>query len=275
MVWDLFPFWAELDVLEIRLATLEDSVDVHVIAEATVNYAGEPKPLFLREAWSRFRRWHHKIRYVVVDDMPEGEDDARRDLPPCTHSDSIRWRRENHQREALARGLDGLHDYDLVHLSDADEIPSPFSVLAMAGVPAGMILRPAMPMHVGYLNWRWEEAVPVISRYLRGKTIRELGPQAARLDEGFITRGGVGWGWHCSYMGGPDAIRRKIASAAHAELQRAEFMDRARIEMCLATGEDLFGRPHRRAVWVPLSELPPPVQRNPARFRSLLIDRPW
>ena len=67
MLYSLTPYFNEIDILEIRLATLDEVVDVHVIAEATSTHSGKPKPLTLPDHTDRLEPWLHKIRYVPVD----------------------------------------------------------------------------------------------------------------------------------------------------------------------------------------------------------------
>lgn len=47
MIYDCFSFYNELDLLEIRLNVLNDSVDKFVICEATKTHAGNAKNYFL------------------------------------------------------------------------------------------------------------------------------------------------------------------------------------------------------------------------------------
>jgi len=116
--WSISPFFNELDVLEVKLAEQAPWVDRFVFSEATTTYAGNPKPLYLTDALAagRFAEWADKITVVVVDDAPTiGQ-------PFQTFGDPERWRRENHQRACLARGLGDLEPDDVVCLSDLDEI---------------------------------------------------------------------------------------------------------------------------------------------------------
>src|SRR5581483_3133716 len=121
----LTPFFNELDVLEVRLATLDPVVDLHVIAEARTTFAGERKPLLLQQHWERFEPWHDKIRYLHVEGMPKGDQVYAEPGTATTACASDRWRRENHQRDFLGEGLHDLEDDDLLFLSDLDEIPNP------------------------------------------------------------------------------------------------------------------------------------------------------
>lgn len=276
--WSLTPFFNELDVLEIRLATLDPVVDVHVISESPLTYSGEEKPLHLDSGQARDRLWpwRHKIRRVVVEDSPRGMSlKAPRRALEASESDC--WRRENHQREALKKGCEGMQDDDLVLLSDLDEIVAPAEFNRVgADLSFHPILRPRLSLHVYYLNWRWPRPLEVIARFMRGRTLKALGPQVARLETGMAygsPMAGDGLGWHLSYMGGLEAIQHKLRCAAHHEVAGvAEEI--THLETCMATGIDLFGRPDRLSEWVGLEHLPPVIGENPERWRHLMIERP-
>lgn len=115
-LFDCFTFFNELDLLEIRLETLDPIVDFFVIAESPITYRADSKPLYFKENKERFAKFLPKIRHIIVDDLPteKGFDQN--------------WRRETLQRSALERGLADAQDDDLIMLSDLDEIPSPAKV---------------------------------------------------------------------------------------------------------------------------------------------------
>jgi beta-1,4-mannosyl-glycoprotein beta-1,4-N-acetylglucosaminyltransferase len=110
-VFDCFPFFNELDVLEIRLAELDALVDHFVIVEATRTHTGKPKPLYFADNRKRYDRYAHKIIHVVADDLPSGQSDH--------------WGREIFQRQAIVRGLGDARPDDRIISSDCDEIPKP------------------------------------------------------------------------------------------------------------------------------------------------------
>ena len=107
--YDCFTFFNELDVLEIRLREMYDTVDHFVIAEANMSHSGKPKDYILLDNWERFKPWADKIIRVQVDDFPETKDS---------------WIREKYQRYSLSKGLpDTLAKDDLIITSDLDEVP--------------------------------------------------------------------------------------------------------------------------------------------------------
>jgi beta-1,4-mannosyl-glycoprotein beta-1,4-N-acetylglucosaminyltransferase len=56
-VYDVFPFFNELDILDIRLNSLNEVVDYFVITEATTTFSGNSKKLFLSENISLFDKF--------------------------------------------------------------------------------------------------------------------------------------------------------------------------------------------------------------------------
>lgn len=115
-LFDCFTFFNELDLLEIRLETLDSVVDFFVIAEAPITYRAHPKPLYFELNKQRFAKFLPKIRHIIVDDLPteKGFDQN--------------WQRETLQRAALERGLADARDEDIIMLSDLDEIPTPAKI---------------------------------------------------------------------------------------------------------------------------------------------------
>ena len=112
-LFDCFTFFNELDLLEIRLETLDSLVDFFVIAEAPITYRADPKPLYFEQNKQRFAKFLPQIRHIIVDDLPTDK------------GFNQNWQRETLQRAALERGLADARDDDIIMLSDLDEIPCP------------------------------------------------------------------------------------------------------------------------------------------------------
>lgn len=70
MVYDCFSFFNELDLLEIRLNTLDSIVDKFILVESTLTHTGNQKPLFYAENKSRFKKFNDKIIHIIVDEFP-------------------------------------------------------------------------------------------------------------------------------------------------------------------------------------------------------------
>jgi len=107
-VYDCFLFFNEIELLKIRLAELNEVVDYFVLVESLETFQGNPKPLYFEENKEEFAPYLDKIIHIVVERHPE--------LP--NH-----WAREAYQRSCTGRGIVDADYFDIVMLSDCDEIP--------------------------------------------------------------------------------------------------------------------------------------------------------
>ena len=66
-VFDVFLFFNELDLLEIRLNMLYPFVDHFVINEATQTFFGSDKPFYYLENKERFKKFEDKIIHNIIE----------------------------------------------------------------------------------------------------------------------------------------------------------------------------------------------------------------
>src|SRR5258708_1194458 len=100
MIVDTFPFWSELEVLDIRLHELDPVVDRFVLVEATQDFRGNPKPLYFEENKSSFKKFLPKIKHFIIDfpaNIPEQW------VPNTPGGDN--WKRDRYQHDAIMQGL--------------------------------------------------------------------------------------------------------------------------------------------------------------------------
>lgn len=246
-VFDTFLFCDELDMLQCRLETLAGKVDRHVLVEARYDHQGNPKRLHYAENRDRFEPWADRITHVIAD-------------VPTRDEDGNPWSREFAMRQAVWAGLDGdAEPEDLVLVCDVDEIPSDKAVSLK---PDGIV---AMGMRLAMFAVDWvhpEEARIAIAG--RAKDLAMV-PLFTARDNGFRARLPLesGCGWHFTWLGGPDAIRRKASQFCHLELQ----------EMILA-GNDAGEWYEQGWTWHgPLAPYPPP--RRAARLEPADVDEGW
>ena len=106
-IYDCFSYWDEDLLLDLRLNILDKYVDYFVIVEGNKTWQNNLKKL--RFDIKKFENFKHKIIYVPVKDMPDGENP---------------WVRENFQRNCISRGLFNSSPEDIIIISDVDEIPN-------------------------------------------------------------------------------------------------------------------------------------------------------
>jgi beta-1,4-mannosyl-glycoprotein beta-1,4-N-acetylglucosaminyltransferase len=114
MIVDCFPFFKELDVLEVRLNALNPYVDKFVLLESEETFTGVDKPLFFFENYKRFEKFKSKIEYLKVPKIPLNLD---------PYKGQVNWNREYYQKNYMINRINELDDNDILILSDCDEIP--------------------------------------------------------------------------------------------------------------------------------------------------------
>lgn len=282
--WSISPFFNELDVVEVKIREQMRWVDVFVFAEATRTYAGSEKATVLSDAMASgaldglladAKAAGSEIRVVVVDDDPVGDDVFQ------PFGDRARWARENHQRAALIRGMDGLQPDDVVCLSDLDEIVRGALIRGYAEQAWDFITVPPLTMHVASLSHRWWMPIHVIARLFKGEALLPcshdptywtgkhcgLSVEDVRRLPGVRIEVPPGcdmsyYGWHLSYMGGSAAIDYKLREAAHPELDLPQYRSPDHLAAVAGGDADLFSRDGRPTVPCPIGGLPDEIQRD-------------
>lgn len=237
MIFDCFTFFNELDLLDIRLHTLDKFVDRFVISEADMTFQGGEKPFVYHENRHLFSKFKDRIIWV-----------------PCRWRGRTTgwtaWEREFHQRRRLRTHLmveELAKPEDILLLSDVDEIPdlgAPvqgtlkyWQELAREGQPVVWI------QHLTYywVNWyasEWAGTVAMtmaaIDKVCNGDM--ELVRRCRGDRRNLVSPGG----WHFSWLGGTDAIQTKLSAFSHTEL--LSFNTKENIEAKTAAGADLFDR---------------------------------
>lgn len=277
MILDCFTFFNELDLLDVRLHTLDPYVDMFLISESDTTFQGKPKPFYFHENRHLFRSFESKIHWVPV---RMGE--ATRAWTP--------WEREANQRRAIRREMlnyksnNRFFQDHIVLLSDLDEIPDlSGKVLHESRDWRDLVGHGNPVVWVHDMTYYW---VDLWAAPWRGTIAMTLGEVDTMLNGDFQllrnNRGARGYlvypgGWHFSFLGGADAIKTKIEAFSHTEYLAAA--DRKNIEE--ATGErwkqgvDVFGRDIYK--FRPLSaeereRLPGYLVSNRTRFRSFFRD---
>lgn len=225
LIYDCFTFFNELDILEIRLNELDSVVDKFVLVEATTTHTGLPKPLYFANNKARFAKFLDKIIHVVVNLPKEGDT----------------WVRERAQRDLIApilkeRCLPG----DIIMVSDADEIPRMETVRDYRhhhGPKQFLQQLYYYSLNNRCVNdslWNWGKIMPY-GDYVHNN----MTPCAVRYTEFPPLEKG---GWHFSFIGNVEFIKKKISSWAHAEFNTPEINNNSNIEGAIKNGKDVFGR---------------------------------
>lgn len=250
-IYDCFTFFNELDLLEIRLEEHYEYVDYFVIAEANKSHQGFDKEYFLENNWDRYKKYHDKIIHIKVDDMP---------------NDTYTWTLENHQRNALARGLGHAQPDDVIVVSDCDEMlrPQTFELIRNDTTRNLWVCR--QPIFWSKINYAQIEprnsGYNVNSMAVTFKTLRT--PQELRNQThwAFHTLPMVHdsseiltiqhAGWHFSYLGDNKQATSKLENFAHAEARH--LIAGLNVDQAIAKG------------------LNPIEPKDPGRYSAMILD---
>jgi beta-1,4-mannosyl-glycoprotein beta-1,4-N-acetylglucosaminyltransferase len=284
-VFDCFTFFNELDILELRLKELAPVVDRFVLVEADRTFTGQPKPLYFDEQKARFAPFLDRIEHVIVRDMPGDGASA--------------WDREAFQRNAMLRGLSAAQPTDLVMIGDVDEIPKPEALKQVVDDPssARAITTFEPEYYLYFLNLRTDPVYtcligprvverrrlrsPEKLRHFRpvwrkkslgalGRAVVSLRTRAkfgAFLENRIIRRGA----WHFTFLGGAEAIRRKLLAYSHTEMVRDELLDLNYLEKMLKERRFIFEKEMGLTVIEDWSQLPKTVSDDPLAWRTHLV----
>ena len=237
-VYDCFCFFNELELLEIRLNTLDKVVDHFVLVEANRTHTGKEKPYYFEENKLRFAPFLHKIIHVKVDDFPR-------------YNGKNSWRLEKFQRESLLRGLEGADPEDVVIVSDLDEIPRPEAVAAYKNTTGiKLFCQRWYRFYLNYMNasypvWRYGSRMGTLADLIacRRPSLRPQQPNYVvnefyRYAPRYPVSDG---GWHFSFLGGIDTIMEKIDSLARPDNGLPVVKKRRIIKKMIAEGKDISG----------------------------------
>lgn len=110
MIIDVFPFFNEYDILDIRLQILNSVVDKFVIVEHDIDFNNQPKKYNLESRITSIKsKYPNKIEYIKIHSEPMLND---------------KWDQEIHQKNNLSCALDLYPDAYFL-FGDLDEVPNP------------------------------------------------------------------------------------------------------------------------------------------------------
>jgi len=297
VIFDCFPFFQEVDMIALRIATLENAgIFAFVGVESSRTHAGYDNPTIIPSIVNvldpDLRNWF--ITYpaspvlmgkgISSFDIESVYWHPNRNIVLCRiteHDQSMTIastrRREMRQRNAIINAI-GMYytpmSHDLIMISDVDEIPHPaiISRLHDAEIPEGTIF--VLEQRLCYYNVNTTPSqndgyIWMGTRIAQMADVLALSPH--------IVRYGIGMpdseypkhylaprsGWHLSYFGGARAVKRKMTHFLHQELNPEEHTKH--VEDRIEKGEDPWGR--NDFVIAPTEDVPPPMIVDHARWQ--------
>lgn len=259
MLVDAFTYCGEEQTLLMRLALHTPFVDQFWIVESDHTFSGKPKEWTFEQNRHKFAPWLDKIHFIPFRAPVAGMDFSKKD--EAFNFESPAWLLENAQRNALGACLASMDDDDVALVSDLDEFIAP-EVLQTARTSTHDVARLSLLNHYYYMNCRavgsnamWNFPLVVKVKWWRERPeISQFRPFGDASH--FISNAG----WHFSYLGGPDAISKKISSFSHTEFDRPDINNSQHLADSIANGKDCFGRAGHEYAFYPVHTYPPVIQ---------------
>lgn len=210
MVIDAFLCAGEIEMLKFRMKILDPVVDQFIAVQGITTHQGELRALSFTK--------HEKLINHATDS-----------------GDGSTIERENRQREGVLEATFSFDHEDMIILGDVDEIPSREAVEEMRENPFSRCC--VLDFFYYRLRHLRPERCSITCTNLG--LVRETGVEMLRRKRGSFpfTKSN---GWHLSYFGGTEAIKKKLRSFCHAEFNQPEFLDDEWLEQCQENGHGLL-----------------------------------
>ena len=228
-IFDCFMYFDEEIVLDLRLNTLNPIVDYFVIVESKFTHKGDEREL--KFDINKFHEFKDKIIYLVFDEEPENieklnDGDIEGEISRKLILNAAR--RENGQRNFIARGLKNADSDDLILISDVDEIPN-LEKIDFKKIRNQIVLF-RQDMFYYKLNLKlpdlvWSGTKACKKKYLKSpqwlRNIKDKKYPVYRIDTFFSEKKYINikfisdGGWHFSNIKTPSEIEHKLRSYLH------------------------------------------------------------
>ncbi len=276
-VFDVFPFFNELDLLEIRLNILDPYVDFFVLSEGTKDFQGSDKILYYDENKDRFKKFNDKIIHNIVEDNNTNLHAYDRDIF-----------QKNNIKNVL---LEHVSEDDAILFGDLDEVPNPDAVEQLADFfESDVIYHFAQENCISYLNlvettgliqamtpdfeygndrrrWLGTKVVgkPTLDKY----TMTELRHWHSEDKNSRVFPGG----WHWSYVGSEglsveERLIKKCECSSHPEINNEQIKSGV---SKVKENRDPIGRDYAQYKIVPIDEsYPDYIINNKEKFSYII-----
>tara|TARA_X000001036_G_scaffold383768_1_gene377344 strand:+ start:399 stop:1214 length:816 start_codon:yes stop_codon:yes gene_type:complete len=268
-IYDCFSYWDEDLLLEFRLNILNDYVDYFVIVEGNKTWQNNFKNLNFNI--NKFSKFKDKIIYIPVEDLPDGDDP---------------YKRENHQRNAIIRGLTNASKNDLIIISDLDEIPNPHKIINFNPSKRFAVFK---QMHFYYkfnllnqLNPFWHGSRICLKKYLQSpQWLRELKFKRRpfwRIDKLRLNNIILEGGWHFCNLKKPEQLLHKYKNLCETndpyhfkEKIDPKYLTVDSIKNFISNSKDLIGRDHNYEKIEIDEKLPKYLRDNIDKYKDWII----
>ncbi|GIU69779.1 MAG: hypothetical protein KatS3mg002_1015 [Candidatus Woesearchaeota archaeon] len=264
-----FLFFNELDILEIKLNELWNTVDAFIIQESSITHSGLPKPLYFKENYKRFSKYFSKIIHVEIpsdynflsynDFSNYCEENYNSILFKIKNNiDKSDWFdknvnsyfRDTFEKEYLICNNFFFKDNDIIIVGDCDEIPRKTVIENLKKEIDDDVV-----YHLEHDNYWYYYNLKKLSERWFGNIVTKYKNFEKHSYTYYRTykngdykrRNLYNAGWHFTYMGGLDNIIKKIKSWGEQSLNKESIIYNLQHSLTkgIYEGFDIFGRPSK------------------------------
>ena len=277
MIVDCFPFFKELDILEIRLNILNAYVDKFILIEWEETFTGIDKQLYFKENKKRFEPFLNKIEYLKVVKIPNHLD---------SNKGEVNWQREFYQKNSMMNLIYQLNENDTLIISDCDEIPDLSKINFSAIETPQVFLNKNFTLRLNLMTfnnnqtfkrientdkiignpWMWFGSTILKQKYIKNQNFwgwSNLREQRQNLPQ-------IQGGWHFSSCMPNEDIISKIRSYSHYT-EYSNINDKKIIEEYIKLNKDFVNYDMRDIKQISISEdnLPKYIIENKKKYNHL------
>ena len=229
-IYDCFPIFNEMDLLEIRLELMYDYVDKFIISECDYTFSGLKKPFYYEEHKEKFSKYADKIIYIKhyntdnftnlinsyagkKGEIYQGIINRLNVLKQSAQTDygKPHWCRDFLHKELVMLAMDICDGDDIILFGDLDEMPNPEQIKLDGN--SYLIGQKNMTYFINTENITESWYGTYICKF---KDLIDGSCMLTRDKRGNFSKI-ENAGWHLTWMGGFDRVLAKIESYGHQE----------------------------------------------------------
>lgn len=254
MIYDIFTYNGEKDILDIHLNVLKNHAGQFIIVEFDKTFSGKDKPYYFKEYQQEYKDF--PIKYVTFDEIHYEKYRRLAESSPNTQG-ANHWKREFMQKESIKDALIGLEDDAIILIGDVDEIWD--KEASYSDEPLKLKLK----VYSYWLNNRSSEnfwgTLRIKYKYIKGDCLNHLRTNTKKDL--------ANYGWHFTSMGGYEEVKRKLSDSYTKESYWTERV-KSNLEQNIAQNKDFLGRNFE--YWIDESEWPQYLKDNSYLYQHLL-----
>lgn len=290
-IYDAFHYAGERQLAVLRMTLLSPYVAQFFIIEADRTFTGKDKELTFLNQTEYFEEFLHKITYLPLLNSPKTRDEVRAILHnECATSQQKRsaykalnanestlgmdhWTVEYYQKEMIHEVLERVPSSGVVVISDVDEVWDPKMNVT---IRENKLYLGKLKSYTYFINLRnnlnyrhWTGPLIAFGSTIQERLKTGQSINGMRTHNKYFRRLILRGGWHFSFVGGHDAILKKLEAYGHQEYNTAD--KRENLRQSISNGEDI--RSSSAISWMSSKHLPDEVIEYAKAEKSLLVEK--